>query len=199
MSKRDVVLSLVVGFLVAVLGLIIIANLNIKLPVNKYLALAVFPPLAAAGLYILYRISLIWRPFVFQFGKFFIVGGLNTFLDLGILNLLILLTDITHGVWFSAFKALSFVITVINSYFWNKFWTFQKTGSFVLFFAVVSGSFLINVGVASFLVNVVGPPDGIGPKQWDNLAALSSVVLVLTWNFLGMKFLVFKKTSTDTR
>ncbi|MEK7500614.1 MAG: GtrA family protein [Patescibacteria group bacterium] len=195
MSKRDVVLSLVVGFLVAVLGLIIVANLNVRLPVSPYLALIVFPPLAAAGLYILYRISLVWRPFVFQFGKFFIVGGLNTFLDLGILNLLILLTDITHGVWFSAFKALSFVITVINSYFWNKFWTFQKTGSFVLFFAVVSGSFLINVGVASFLVNVLGAPAGISPKQWDNIAALSSVVLVLTWNFLGMKFLVFKKSA----
>src|SRR3989344_4231634 len=109
MTKRDVVLSLVVGFLVAVLGLIIVANLNIKPPINKYLALVVFPPLAAAGLYILYRISLVWRPFVFQFGKFFIVGGLNTFLDLGLLNLLILLTSITQGVWFSVFKALSFV------------------------------------------------------------------------------------------
>lgn len=195
-SKKDAFLAPLVGFFVAALLLVVVKNLEFTLPFNKYWLLFAFPVLSLAGLYALFRISLVWRPFVFQFGKFFVVGGLNTFLDLGILNFLILITNITEGYLFSVFKAVSFIITVINSYLWNKLWTFNKReGSFVLFFMVVTGSFLINVGVASFLVNVVGAPEGISPKVWDNIAALSSVVFVLTWNFLGMKFFVFKKSA----
>ena len=124
-TKKDAVLSLVAGFLVAVFMLFVTKNLEILLPVNKYLILLSFPILALAGVYVLFRISLLWRPFVFQFGKFFVIGGLNTFMDLGILNLLIFFTNITHGYLFSLFKTISFVVTVVNSYFWNKFWTFR--------------------------------------------------------------------------
>lgn len=195
-TRRDVLLSLIAGFLVAVFILISASNLNLALPFDNYLLLIIFPFLALTGLYVLFKIALAWRPVVFQFGKFFVVGGLNTFMDLGILNILIYLTNITVGIWFSVFKAVSFVITVVNSYSWNKFWTFQaRQGSFTIFFLVTLGSFLLNVGVASFLVNVIGHPENISPKVWDNIAALSSIVLVLTWNFLGMKFLVFKKKS----
>jgi len=192
-TKKDILLSLIVGFLVGVFMLSVIKNLEIALPINKYLILISFPVLSLAGVYFLYRISLVWRPFIFQFGKFFVVGGLNTFMDLGILNFLILITDITMGIWFSVFKAISFIVTVVNSFFWNKYWTFQKSGSFFLFFLVTLGSFLLNVGIASFMVNTIGVVDGFSPKQWDNIAALSSLVLVLTWNFLGMKYIVFKK------
>ncbi len=192
-KKKDVVLAALVGFLVAVLIQIVIKNLELVLPINRYWLLVIFPVFAPAGLYATYRISLIWKPFVYQFGKFFVIGGLNTFLDLGVLNLLILVSNITHGIWFSVFKGISFIISVINSFIWNKFWTFQKSGSFILFFLVVSGSALINIGIASYMVNVIGAPEGISPKLWDNIAALSSLMLVLTWNFLGLKFIVFRK------
>lgn len=195
-TKKDAFLAPLVGFLVAILLLVVVRNLELKLPFNKYWLLFVFPILSLIGLYALYKISLVWRPFVFQFGKFFVVGGLNTFLDLGILNFLILITNVTEGYLFSIFKAVSFVITVVNSYFWNKLWTFNKReGSFILFFLVVTGSFLINVGIASFMVNVIGHPENISPKMWDNIAALSSLFIVLSWNFLGMKFIVFKKSA----
>lgn len=197
-TKKDAVLAALVGFLVAGFIQIVIKNLELILPINRLWLLAIFPALSATGLYAAYKIALVWRPFVFQFGKFFIVGGLNTFVDLGVLNFFILITGITHGVWFTAFKAVSFVAAVINSFLWNKFWTFQRSGNFIVFFLVVSGSALINVGIASYMVNVIGAPDGISPKLWDNIAALSSVVLVLTWNFLGMKYIVFKRRSTPT-
>lgn len=193
-TKKDAILAIIIGLLMPLLTFIIMKNLAFVLPFNKLWLLVVTPPLAVLGLYCAFRIALIWRPFVFQFGKFFLVGSLNSFLDIGMLNLFIMLTGITHGVWFPVFKGSSFVFAVVNSYFWNKLWTFQaRQGSFIIFFLVNAGSFLINVGVASFLVNVVGAPDGIGLKQWGNLAALSSVVFVLIWNFLGMKYFVFKK------
>lgn len=196
-TQKDVLLSLIAGFLVAVLLAIVANNLNFILPFSKYWLVLVFPVLAIAGLYILFKLSRLWSPVLFQFGKFIVVGGLNTFLDLGILNLLIILTGITAGYGFSVFKGISFVVAVINSFFWNKLWTFNaQRGNFATFFLVNLGGFLINVCIASLLVNVVGAPAGVPLKLWDNIAALSSVVLVLTWNFLGMKFFVFKKKSS---
>lgn len=192
-SKKDAYLAALVGFLVAVLAQMVIKNINLILPINSYWLLAIFPMLAPSGLYLTYRIARISRPFVYQFGKFFIIGGLNTFLDLGVLNFFIYITNITHGVYFAVFKTISFACAVINSFLWNKNWTFQKQGNFFVFFLVVLGSAILNVGWASYMVDVVGVPDGISPKMWDNIAALSSIFLVLTWNFLGLKFIVFKK------
>jgi len=192
-TKKDAYKSLIVGFAVSLLMLIVIKNLSIELPVSKYWLPVLFTPLMLIGLYVAFLIGKIWRPFVYQFGKFFVIGLLNTFLDLGVLNMLIFFTSITHGIYFSVFKGISFLCAVINSYFWNKYWSFQKQGSFGLFFLVVSGSALLNVGWATYLVEFVNPPDGITPKMWDNIAALSSVFLVMTWNYLGMKFIVFRK------
>ena len=197
-TKKDALKALVLGFFIPILMLMVIKNLDLKLPINKYWLIVIFPPLAVAGLFISFKIAQLWRPFVFQFGKFFVVGLSNTFLDLGVLNFLIYLTNITHGVYFAVFKAVSFTCAVINSFLWNKYWTFQKQGSFTLFFLVVLGSAILNVGWASYMVDVVGAPDGISPKLWDNVAALSSVLLVLSWNFLGMKYIVFKKKPPST-
>lgn len=192
-TKKDALKALGLGFFVSLLLQIIIKNLEINLPINSYWLLAILPPLFLGGLYFTYKISLIWRYFVYQFGKFFIVGLSNTFLDLGVLNLLIYLTNITHGVYFAIFKTVSFFCAVINSYFWNKHWTFGKEGNFFLFFVVVLGSTILNVGWAWYLVDVVGPINGFSPKVWDNIAAISSIFFVLIWNFLGMKYIVFKK------
>ena len=104
-TKKDAYKALVVGFLVSLFMLIVIKNLAFDLPFSKYWLSVVFPPLSFAGLYISYLISKAWKPFVYQFGKFFVVGTLNTFMDLGILNALIYFTNITQGVYFSAFKA----------------------------------------------------------------------------------------------
>jgi putative flippase GtrA len=192
-TKKDAYKALSIGFVVSLLLLIVIQNLSIVLPVSKYWLPVLFTPLMLVGLYVSFVIGKIWRPFVYQFGKFFVVGLSNTFLDLGVLNFLILFTNITHGIYFSIFKGISFICAVINSYYWNKFWTFQKQGSFGLFFLVVSGSALLNIGWATYMVEVVKAPAGIAPKMWDNIAALSSVFLVMTWNYLGMKFIVFRK------
>lgn len=192
-TRKDALKALFLGFFVSVMLLVVIKNLDFKLPINKYWLPVILPILAVIGLYATYKISQVWKTFVYQFGKFFIVGLSNTFLDLGILNFLIFITGITNGYYFAIFKGTSFIFAVINSYLWNKYWTFDKQGNFLLFIIVVSGSALLNVAWASYMVDVVGAPAGISAKLWDNIAALSSVFLVLTWNFLGMKYIVFKK------
>ena len=135
---------------------------------------------------------------LFQFSKFVIVGVINTGIDFSILNLLIFLTGQSSGIHYSMFKTISFSVAVTNSYFMNKYWTFSshetaKAGEFTKFILVNLVGLGINVGAASYIVNIIGVPDGLSPVLWANIGAISAVVVTLFWNFFGMKTFVFKK------
>ena len=132
-----------------------------------------------------------------QFIKFLLVGVLNTGIDFGVLNLLMLSTGITSGIYYSVFKAISFICSVTNSYIWNKRWTFKKGKSlekkeFSKFFIISLMAFGINIGVASVLVNIIGPVGGISPYVWANISALAAAGFTTLINFFGYKYLVFK-------
>lgn len=138
------------------------------------------------------------HPFVPQFIRFFCVGLLNTGIDFGVLNLLICSTGQSSGIYFPIFKSISFIVAVTNSYFMNKYWTFRSSegknaGEFLKFLGVNIIGWGINVGVATYVVNFVGAPIGVSPVLWANIGAISAVAFTLIWNFIGMKFIVFKK------
>lgn len=139
-----------------------------------------------------------------QAAKFILVGTLNTLIDLGVLNLLIFTSGISSGFGYSAFKGISFIAAVINSYFLNKFWTFKALKTerakeeFAQFFIVSMIGFGINVGVASLVVNMIGAQFGITPKIWANIGAITATLVGMTWNFLGYKFIVFKNAKSSS-
>lgn len=129
-----------------------------------------------------------------QIIKFIIVGISNTLVDFLVLNSLIFATNIAAGPAFSIFKAISFGVAVTNSYFWNRRWTFQSNRKVFMQFAAVSSiGLLLNVGTASFVVNVVGAQFGLSEKIWANIGAAFGTLVVMTWNFTGYKFFVFRK------
>lgn len=157
------------------------------------------PILCVIGFYIASLIGKIFFP-LFQLAKFVLVGALNTFIDLGALNLLMFIFSITSGPMYSVFKGISFSLSVVNSYFWNKFWTFGQRetgvvkGSEFGKFAIIAGTgFFLNVSIASFVVNTVGPQFGISDEMWANAGAFVAILCVFMWNFLGYKLIVFKK------
>ena len=201
--KSDILSSLILGELVAVFLLLISKNLEHDIPIldilvkSKWLVFFLVPLLATFGVYSTFRLGR-RNPLFFQFGKFLTIGLSNTSIDFGILNLLMFLTNIESGYIYSLFKAVSFLVAVINSYFWNKFWTFENTGTAigkeVLQFITISGiGFGINVIVASFIVNVIGSVGGISPRLWANIGAFAAILISVFWNFTGYKFIVFKK------
>ena len=137
-------------------------------------------------------------PVILQFAKFAAVGAFSTLFAFGILNILIAVTRITSGVGYSGFIGLAFICAKTCRDFCNRYWTFSSansasTGEFGKFLSVSMVGFALNVGVASFVVNVVSHPAVFTPERWANIGALSATALSLVWNFLGYKFFVFKK------
>jgi len=209
--KTDLISALIIGEMVAWLTYTILKTLEFEaviyqtmtdilgFKIHLGLLLAVIVPIAAA--ICLYITSLLGKkvPVIFQAGKFATVGISNTLIDWGVLNLQILLTGITAGLFYPVFKGVSFLVAIINSFLWNKFWTFkkgeaEKAGKEFLQFLVISAIGLgINVGIASLAVNVIGPQAGISPKIWATVGALIATMFSMVWNFLGYKFIVFKK------
>lgn len=146
-----------------------------------------------------------WFGFFNQFGKFAAIGFTNAAVDFGVLNLLIANTGITAGVWYSVFKAVSFISAVVPSYFWNKYWAFGSSQGdaltssgggrfeFAKFISVAVVSILINTGVASFVVNFIDPVLGLDVRVWANVSAVAGSAVALILSFVGFKTLVFKK------
>jgi len=158
-----------------------------------YFALPVF---ALIGIFVAYFIGRKFA-FVFQFFKFAIVGVANTAVDFGVLNFLMWLTKTYGGTMIVALNSISFLVAVIHSYFWNKFWTFKtrektKTGKEFLQFLVVSiVGILINGAIVYIITTWISPLTG--EEVWANIAKLVATVVSLAWNFIGYKFIVFKK------
>lgn len=191
MKKKDLITALIIGEISAWLIVIISKSLIERLPF-WWLLLIILPVLSGLGMLI--ALFLEKRSVVFyQFSKFFLVGGMNVLIDLGILSLLIVLFKTDKGLWYSVFKGLSFLLATVNSYFWNKLWTFEtEKGKFDQFLTVSLIGLLINVGTASLIVNLISIPFGLTASAWAIIGALGGSLAGLTLNFLGYKFIVFK-------
>ncbi len=205
MKKVDIIYPFIIGEAIAVIFLGILKYSPKYLPemplsvINlAWYFLIIFPVLSILGVFIAF--FLVQKiPTLFQLAKFVLVGALNTFIDLGILILLLTVFGISAGLLYSISKALSFSCSVVSSYIWNKFWTFEKkeTGvngkEFRKFFLIAGIGFFLNVSIASFVVNVVGSRFGLSAEIWAMAGAFIAIICVFMWNFLGYKFLVFKK------
>jgi putative flippase GtrA len=202
MKRRDLWASVIIGAAVGLLSQPILVNVagsfNISLTLGLRIGVFVgFTLLAPLALFIL---SLLGRmlPVLYQFGKFAAVGTLNTFVDIGVLNLEILAFG-TPAAWpYRIMKTVSFLAGTTNSFLWNKFWTFDSrepanASQTVKFYSVAVVGFILNVGLASYVFTSVARPTSISPNLWANIGALAGVAAAFLWDFIGYKYLVFKK------
>ncbi len=156
------------------------------------------PTLALFGIWLAWLLGkkFLW---IFQAAKFLLIGALATLVDLGILNVLIWISGIAAGLWFSIFKGISFIVATCSKYLGDKFWAFEKMErvgmgkEFGQFFTVTLISLAINVGAASLIVNLIGSQFDLTEKIWANVGAILAAFVSAIWNFLGYKFIVFKK------
>lgn len=196
--RKDLLLVSIIGAAVGLLIQPVLTNLfvpTLALRIALFIGLSLFAPLA---LFIAYLVGK-FIPIAYQFAKFAAVGTLNSLLDIGFLNLMILFGAEPAGSSFVFIKTISFFIATTNSFFWNKYWTFGATGAAraketISFYVIAGIGVLINVGVASIVVNVINHPTSIFVNLWANVGALAGIGASFLWNFVGYKFFVFKKT-----
>lgn len=201
---RDLAFAAINGLFIGLLTPIIFDNLGAKIPVPYFvfaLAIAIICVIGVAvGYFIASRIEKLH--FVFQLAKFGLVGVTNTIVDIGIFNVFIFLTDIATGNIVLGFKFVSVNAAIINSYVWNKFWSFGKKNQqteeerrkeLTHFWLVSVVGLVLNAGITWAMVNLIGAQGSITDKAWATVASACASIAVLTWNFLGYKFFVFKK------
>lgn len=133
-----------------------------------------------------------------QFSRFFLIGSVNAAIDFGILYGLIWMTGKATDGAYMLFKTISFTAATINSYVWNKFWTFKAGGSnggvreVMRFIGVAVVSLTINVGVATLVV-YAGPHFGFTDFEWAGIGAAVGAGMALLFSFTGYRLFVFAK------
>lgn len=211
LTKKDYFFSLIAGILI---GLLILPVLKAAYPIlyeNYSLPIFLFffvgtPLGTVVANFIGKKINTIW-----QIAKFGVIGVMNTLVDLGLLALItfafrqyfnINSSDLVFGgfilTFYSLFKAFSFIVANVNSYFWNKYWTFEKNSlkkagtEFFQFFVVSIIGLIVNVLAASLFVTLA-PFGDLTSDQIGLLGGAAGSIMGLAWNFIGYKFIVFKQ------
>lgn len=118
------------------------------------------------------------------FLKFSLVGALNTGVDYGVFLLLFHLFALPYLVA----HIVSYSCGVVNSYLWNKFWTFRVTGRFTtreaLVFLLVNLAALLLAGLTlGLFVEIL--------KFSETAGKVCAIPVSLLINFLGNRFFVF--------
>lgn len=129
-----------------------------------------------------------------QMARFGAVGAVNTLIDYGLFNLLVVLTGIHSGPLLGIFNLAAVALATTNSYCLNNFWTFQagpgdraRLSRFII--AAGLGA-LINTSVVTAVGHLA---DWLPISSLVTLnigKALGSVLSVL-WNFMAYRHWVF--------
>ena len=202
--RFDLTASGLLGSLAGIFAAIVASNLGfvgktyLGITVSVYLVFGLFLALCVVGI-IAARIVGKYVPFIYNFVKFGEAGGLNWLVDLGIVNLLILFTGFSAGIYFVIFKGISFLVAATNSYFWNKIWVFwghkkqDETKQVTKFSIATLLGLVFNVALAG-VIAYFGPQvfSGIDSKLWANLATIVGSLGAMLFNFTLYKIWVFK-------
>lgn len=133
--------------------------------------------------------------------KFIFVGGLNTLIGYGVNALILLIVfKIPFNFISKATEIQALIAAVcghaagmVNSFFWNKYFTFENKGKSFLqvlrFFAVSMIQLALNYGLLIFLQNVIGL--GI------YLAQIITLVITTLFSYIAHNYYTFGKKIPD--
>lgn len=131
-----------------------------------------------------------WSKFI----KFGLVGILNTAIDFLVFNLFLFFRCPP-----AISKAFSYTAGMINSFFFNKNWTFRAKGDgkkqFVSFLLLNLATLAVSVGLMKGLTPFLAELDCLSAYSLlsNNLANLIVIAITMILNFIGSKTFVFYK------
>jgi putative flippase GtrA len=144
-----------------------------------------------------------WTRLLRQVLRFGLVGGLNTLVDLLILNFLLLLFPTTSTPMILAYSALAYSVGAVNSFLLNKYWTFtfrqRTTRSEVVRFIMTT---LFGLGWSSmilWLASSVLHPFLVNTTVWANTSKVLAIAGTALISYLGMRMWVFVSKAQKER
>ena len=127
--------------------------------------------------------------------RFGLVGGLNTLVDVLILNSLLLLFPTTSAPKLLAYNSLAYSLGAVNSFFLNKYWTFgsrqQVTRGEQARFLLTT---LCGIGWSSailWLASTLLHPFLVNATLWANASKVLAIAGTALISYLGMRLWVF--------
>lgn len=162
------------------------------------------------------------RRVIRQFVKFCIVGAMSTVIDLGLHYVLMFVAtwdgqslssvvgnwvqhsilgnsnpqaDEVQNAAFGVFKIPSVGLAILNSFYWNRKWTFEISDKadqhrqLVKFVVVALIGMCLNVVIATAFHRII---PGHEKRSWA-LANLIAMVIVVFWNFFAQRLWTFRK------
>lgn len=130
-----------------------------------------------------------------QLFRFAVVGGLNTVVDLLLLNGLLWFFPTTSSPMLLLYNMLAYSLGALNSFFLNKYWTFgQKQvttrGELLRFTLTTLGGIGWSTGILWLISNTLHPLLG-NPTVWANVSKGFAIVGTALISYLGMRLWVF--------
>ncbi len=130
-----------------------------------------------------------------QMLRFCLVGGLNTLVDLLVLNALLWLFPTTSTLVLLSYNALAYSVGAINSFLLNKYWTFEHrqhtNRQELLRFTLTTLSGIAWSSGILWLASRVLHPLLVNPTIWANASKVFAIAGTTFISFLGMRLWVF--------
>lgn len=137
------------------------------------------------------------RPVIAQYVQFALVGASNAVVDLGVLNLLLVLYPTRSDALLLLDNTIAVALAILNSYLWNTRWTFRgavthQNTQRALFVAQALVNIAINNIVLIAVAGVLPPSLSLSALVLNNVAKLAAMFAASTTSFLLLRLVVFR-------
>ncbi len=132
-----------------------------------------------------------------QFLRFCVVGVSNAAVDLGALNLLLLLYPTRSDVTLLFYNTIAVALAILNSYLWNTRWTFhQQTTSSPRERALFVAQAVLNIAINNIVLFTMTDLLPTTTGEWSiltaNLAKLAAMMTASSISFVLLRTVVFR-------
>jgi putative flippase GtrA len=139
---------------------------------------------------------------LWQFVRFGLVGGLNTFIDVALFNVLVWMFPTNNVYLVIVLNSVAYFVGALNSFFLNKLWTFKQrssaTGDQVMRFILVTSLGIVCNDAFLWLATSILNGLSLQSFLWVNVAKVAAIGGSVTVSYMGMRFSVFTKGEEGT-
>jgi glycosyltransferase involved in cell wall biosynthesis/putative flippase GtrA len=133
-----------------------------------------------------------------QLFRFAITGFINTLVDFGTFNLLLVISATQNPTMIALINSVAVSIAIATSYILNKHWTFKSTnrnGQLIRFIIISFSGVILNSSIIALLAGL-NHGTNIPTLIYLNGAKILAAIVSSTWNFLFYRSWVFSTEET---